>query len=80
LVSTEYGPRRIDSIHSPVRVWAMTSDSRLALAQAGPPWINGIDRLYQLTFASGRSLVATRRHRLFTLEGWKPIASLCPLC
>ena len=59
----------------PIRVFSIL-DGKVVVAQGSAPFINGIDRLYRFTFASGRSIVATMGHRFLSSSGWKCGGSL----
>ncbi len=78
LVATSEGPQRIDALAAygmPVSVWCQTPTG-LRLAYASAPWINGVAPLYELSFVSGRSLIATAWHRLFSSVGWMRVEDL----
>jgi replicative DNA helicase len=57
-------------------VWAVDESGKLLAARAEAVWSVGVRRVHRLHLASGRSLVATDRHRVLTGTGWKTLGEL----
>ncbi len=71
LVDTEHGPRRIDEMTEPTRVWCRDDSGRKTLAYASPSWVNGFAPIYEYVMESGRRVRATAGHRFMTPSGWR---------
>lgn len=54
----------------PIRVWALGPAGPVA-AWATAPFIKGKADLYRYSFASGRSITVTGKHRFLTPDGWQ---------
>jgi replicative DNA helicase len=65
-----------DLVGTEPEVLAMSDEGRIDRARADKVWSVGRRRVFRLTLASGRSIVATARHRLFAADGWRRIADL----
>ena len=79
IVLTADGPQRMDAlahISKPLAVWCRDRNGEPQLAEVSPPWVNGVAPLYQLLFSSGRTLTATKWHRLLSADGWKAVGWL----
>ncbi len=74
-----------DGRHVPIKdlvgqepaVWSIDPDTQqLTVRQSDLVWPVGVKPVFDVKLASGRSIRATGEHRLFTMEGWKTIATL----
>src|SRR6202790_4513254 len=59
-------------------VWAINSDQKLLAARSDAVWRVGRRPVLRLSLASGRSIRATRGHRLLTASGWSTMGDLAP--
>lgn len=57
-------------------VISMNVQGKLVSATAEVVWEVGTKPIYQLTTASGYKIKATGKHRIYTLDGWRSLASL----
>jgi hypothetical protein len=67
------GEQRIDALAArggPFQVWALTPSGERVAATAAFAFKKGRAELFRYTFANGRSLTATARHRWLTRQGW----------
>ena len=72
LIDTAYGKQRIDVLAAagmPIPVRTITNDGP-RYVEIPAPFRKGHDDLYRVTFASGRSIVVTKRHVFLTSRGW----------
>lgn len=58
------------------RVLAMNSEGRITSADSDLVWKVGPKPVFQVTLASGRTIRATAKHRLFGAEGWVRVGQL----
>ena len=58
------------------RVWAMDGNQKLVAATSDRVWSAGVKPVFRVRLASGRSVRATAKHRLYTSAGWRTVASL----
>ena len=58
------------------RVWAMDSHQKLVAAQADCVWSVGKRDVLRVSLASGRTIRATARHRLYSDTGWQRVGAL----
>jgi replicative DNA helicase len=58
------------------RVWAMDPNQKLVAAQADLVWSVGVKPVFRVSLASGRSIRATAKHRLYTGRGWLAVGAL----
>ena len=61
--------------HAP-RVWAMTDRQKIVAAKSDLVWSVGVKPVFKVALASGRSIRATAKHRLFTDSGWRTVGEL----
>jgi replicative DNA helicase len=59
-------------------VWAVDGAGKLVAARSDAVWCMGVKPVQRLHLASGRSLVATGRHRVLTGSAWKELRELSP--
>ena len=59
-------------------VWAVGPDQKVVSAQSDLVWSKGIQPVFRVTLASGRSMRATASHRVLTGQGWRTIAEIGP--
>lgn len=59
-------------------VISLNERGRLIAAQSDLVWKVGRKPVYAIQLASGRSIKATLKHRLYTLDGWKEVQALTP--
>ncbi|MCG9884753.1 MAG: replicative DNA helicase [Cyanobacteria bacterium] len=57
-------------------VISMNAKGKLISAPAEVVWEVGTKPIYELSTASGRKIKATEKHRIYTLDGWRSLASL----
>jgi replicative DNA helicase len=57
-------------------VLAMDARERLVSARSDCVWSVGMRPVFRLSLASGRSMRATARHRVYVREGWRRVADL----
>ncbi len=57
-------------------VWAVDESGKLVAARSDAVWSVGAKPVSRVHLASGRSLVATGRHRILTGGGWKELADV----
>ncbi|MGE0625038.1 MAG: replicative DNA helicase [Pseudomonadales bacterium] len=57
-------------------VFAMAADQKIVRARAEKVWSVGRRQVLNLKLASGRKLVATAKHRLFTADGWQTLGTV----
>ncbi|MFM8444329.1 MAG: replicative DNA helicase [Methylococcus sp.] len=75
-----------DGLRVPIRnlvgttpeVWAMNDDQKIVSARGDKVWKVGRKSVFKLSLASGRTLRATTRHRLYTGAGWRTLGELNP--
>ncbi|MEZ5560168.1 MAG: replicative DNA helicase [Pseudomonadales bacterium] len=60
------------------RVLAMTPEQRIVAARSDKVWKVGSRPVYRMSFASGRTMTATARHRLYAEHGWRRFDQLQP--
>lgn len=65
-----------DLVGTSPRVLAMSADQTIVEAEAEVVWKVGPKPLLKISLASGRSLRATAKHRVYTDTGWKMLGSL----
>jgi replicative DNA helicase len=65
-----------DLVGTEPEVLAMDERQRIVPARADKVWSVGVRPVLKLTLASGRSVRATARHRLFSGGGWKRLGEL----
>ncbi len=58
------------------RVWAMDARDRLVAADSDCVWAVGVRPVFRVGLASGRSIRATAKHRLYSGRGWRTVAEL----
>ncbi len=58
------------------RVLALSPDGRIVDATANAVWSVGRRNVYRVRLASGRTIRATREHRVYTGRGWVPVREL----
>jgi len=54
----------------PLRVYSI-DNGQPCIKTASAPFISGVGDLYQYMFASGRQIIASKRHRFLSASGWK---------
>jgi hypothetical protein len=74
MIETENGPRPIESLSPGVRVW--TREGLRPILMTGQ---TGVEPVTRLVTESGRALVGTAGHRIWTEDGWKELGSLTPV-
>jgi replicative DNA helicase len=57
-------------------VWALNDAQKLVAARSDCVWSVGVRPVTRVTFASGRSIRATARHRLLAGDGWRRVEQL----
>lgn len=57
---------------------SITVATRFGQQRCAAPFLKGRDRLYRVTTKSGRSFVATAKHRVMTDDGWLCVERLVP--
>jgi replicative DNA helicase len=65
-----------DLVGQTPRVWAMDARDRLVAADADCVWAVGVRPVFKVSLASGRSIRATAKHRLYSGRGWRTVAEL----
>ncbi len=65
-----------DLVGTSPRVLAMSADQTIVEAEAEVVWKVGPKPLLKISLASGRSLRATAKHRVYTDTGWKMLGAL----
>ncbi len=58
------------------RVWAMDERQKFIAATSDKVWSVGVRPVFKVSLASGRSIRATGKHRLYTGAGWRTVADL----
>ena len=59
-------------------VWALDDEQKPVAARAEIVWSTGVKAVFDLKLASGRSLRATRDHRVLSGTGWKALGDCTP--
>jgi len=57
-------------------VWAMNDRQKIVAAISDLVWSVGVKPVFKVRLASGRSIRATAKHRLFTGAGWRRLGNL----
>ncbi len=57
-------------------VFAIDASQRLTSARSDLVWSKGVKPIFKVSLASGRSIRATREHRLLSYDGWRKISEL----
>lgn len=57
------------------RVLAWAGDGYVEVT-ASVPFVKGVEHVYRVTVASGKSIEVTKRHRFLTEQGWRSLADL----
>jgi replicative DNA helicase len=65
-----------DLVGTTPEVFAMGADQQLTTARSDLVWSKGIKPVFKVSLASGRSIHATRGHRLLANEGWCTVSDL----
>jgi replicative DNA helicase len=65
-----------DLVGTTPEVFAMGADQQLTTARSDLVWSKGIKPIFKISLASGRSIRATRGHRLLANEGWCTVSDL----
>jgi replicative DNA helicase len=65
-----------DLIGQQPRVWAMDPRQKLVAADSDLVWSVGVKPVFRVSLASGRSIRATAKHRLYTGRGWRTVGEL----
>lgn len=65
-----------DLVGTMPEVLAIGTDQRLTTARSDLVWSKGIKPIFKVSLASGRSIRATRGHRLLANEGWCAVSDL----
>jgi replicative DNA helicase len=65
-----------DLVGTTPEVFAMGADQQLTTARSDLVWSKGIKPVFKVSLASGRSIHATRGHRLLANEGWRTVSDL----
>ncbi len=65
-----------DLVGQTPRVWAMDPSQKLVAAQSDLVWSVGVKPVLRVSLASGRSIRATAKHRLYTGRGWLTVGAL----
>lgn len=65
-----------DLVGQTPQVLAMDSGQKITISESDKVWRVGRKPVLKLHFASGRSIRATAKHRLFSGSGWKRVADL----
>ena len=65
-----------DLVGQTPRVWAMDPNQKLVAAQSDLVWSVGVKPVFRVSLASGRSIRATAKHRLYTGRGWLTVGAL----
>ncbi len=60
------------------RVLSMTPDGKIVEAVSDKVWKVGTRPVFKVTLASGRTIRATGRHRLYAASGWERVETLRP--
>ncbi|HET7322444.1 MAG TPA: replicative DNA helicase, partial [Longimicrobiaceae bacterium] len=80
LVSLTDG-RRIpirDLVGTTPEVWALSPEGKVVAAHSDCVWKVGSKPIFEVRFASGRTLRATARHRVLTADGWDRVETIEP--
>ena len=65
-----------DLVGKTPRVWAMDDERQLVAADAECVWCVGKREVFRVSLASGRTIRATARHRLYSSAGWRTLGAL----
>jgi replicative DNA helicase len=65
-----------DLVGTMPEVFAMGADQQLTTARSDLVWSTGIKPVFKISLAGGRSIRATRGHRLLANEGWCTVSDL----
>ncbi len=65
-----------DLVGTRPEVLAMTPEGRITRATTELVWKVGRKQIFEVLLASGRTIRATAKHRLFGLDGWRTVADL----
>jgi replicative DNA helicase len=65
-----------DLVGQTPRVWAMDGHQKLVAAQSDLVWSVGMKPIFRVSLASGRSIRATAKHRLYSGRGWRTVREL----
>ena len=65
-----------DLVGTEPEVWALDEHQRLRKSRSDKVWKVGKRPVFRMQLASGRSLRATFKHRVFTGSGWKTVGTL----
>jgi replicative DNA helicase len=65
-----------DLVGTTPEVFAMGADQQLTTARSDLVWSTGIKPVFKISLAGGRSIRATRGHRLLANEGWCTVSDL----
>jgi replicative DNA helicase len=65
-----------DLVDTEPEVWSIDNDQRLLASRADKVWQVGRRKVFRVTLASGRSIRATRDHRLLAGGGWVTVGDL----
>ena len=68
----------VDLVGTTPRVLAMTPDEQIVPADSDKVWCVGTKPVFHVTLASGRSLRATAKHRVYSSKGWVTVGELAP--
>ena len=62
--------RRIDQISGPWHVWSYnTNTRRVEIQTASEPFIKGIGEIIKVSLSNGKTIHATRRHKVYGMDG-----------
>lgn len=61
-----------------VALWSLNDQQQLTVSQSDFIWSVGKKAIYELTLASGRTMRASKEHRILCLDGWKTLQDLRP--
>jgi len=68
----------LDLVDTKPRVFAMQPDGRVVRAASDRVWRVGVRPVFDVRLASGRSVRATAKHRLYTGAGWQRVEQMVP--
>ena len=67
-----------DLVGTQPEVVAVAEDGRITTALSDKVWSVGERDVFDVTYATGRRVRATARHRVLTFDGWKRVTDLSP--
>lgn len=80
LVCLANGERRPirELVGQTLEVLAVSEAQKVVRARSDKVWSVGVKPVFTLSLASGRSIVATAKHRMLTAQGWKELGDIVP--